>query len=128
MSVSDGKICEHLFAYHTFIFLSRKKKGKKTMEEIELGDRVQDRITKQQGIAIGITKWLFGCVRISVQPEEVKDGKPVEAFCIDVAQCTLVKKRALGLDEQIQKENGKCPGGPKPGVRRGQEITNGRGK
>ena len=45
---------------------------------IELGDRVRDKISGLQGIVVGDTKWLYGCRRITVQPEKAKDNKPVE--------------------------------------------------
>jgi len=63
------------------------------MEEIELGDRVLDNITGQTGIAVGITKRLYDCVRVTIQP--AKDGKPVEEFSIDLPQCILLEKRAM---------------------------------
>lgn len=64
-------------------------------EKIELGDRVKDKITGLKGIAIGVTSWLYGCSRISVQPEEAKDGKPAETFCVDEPQLEIVKKNVL---------------------------------
>lgn len=60
--------------------------------QIELGDRVKDRITNLKGIAIGVTNWLYGCKRIVVQPEEAKDGKPAETFCVDAPQLEVLKK------------------------------------
>lgn len=50
---------------------------------IELGSRVKDKVTGFEGIAIGETRWLHGCLRYTVQPEGVdKDGnqKPTAAF------------------------------------------------
>lgn len=61
-------------------------------EKIELGDRVRDKITGLKGIAIGVTNWLFGCRRFCVQPEESKDGKPLETFVVDEPQLEIVKK------------------------------------
>lgn len=61
------------------------------MNRIELGDRVKDRITGLKGIAIGITEWLYSCRRIVVQPETTKDHKPIESFCVDEPQLTLVR-------------------------------------
>lgn len=89
------------------------------MEEIELGDRVIDRISKQQGIVIGITKWLYGCVRVTIQPEEVKDNKPVEGFSLDLPQCALVAKGIIKTTLSVEKD----PGGPRPNVSRGRETN-----
>lgn len=58
---------------------------------INLGDRVKERISGMKGIVIGKTEWLYGCLRLTIQPEDSKDGKPVESFCVDEPQCELVK-------------------------------------
>lgn len=58
---------------------------------VELGDRVKDKISGLKGIAVGISNYLYGCRRISIQPEEAKDGKPAEWFTIDEPQCVRVK-------------------------------------
>lgn len=62
---------------------------------IELGDRVRDKMTGLAGIAIGVTNWIYGCRRIVVQPEEAKDGKPAETFCVDEPQLSVVKKGVI---------------------------------
>ena len=60
---------------------------------VQLGDRVKDPITGLTGIAICITTWLHGCIRIGVQPESHKDGKKADDVYFDVSQLVLVKKR-----------------------------------
>ncbi len=65
------------------------------LKMIELGDRVKDRITGLKGIAVGISKYLYGCTRIAVQPEEAKDGKPAEWFHVDEPQLELMKKSVV---------------------------------
>ena len=42
---------------------------------IKLGDRVKDSITGYEGIAIARSEYLYGCVSIQVQLQEIKDGK-----------------------------------------------------
>jgi hypothetical protein len=34
------------------------------MDTVNLGDKVKDRITGLEGIAIGVTTWLYGCRRV----------------------------------------------------------------
>lgn len=58
---------------------------------IGLGDRAKDPITGLQGIVVCVTTWLHGCIRIGIQAEETKDGKPVEAVYFDQSQLVLVK-------------------------------------
>jgi hypothetical protein len=59
--------------------------------DIALGDEVQDQITGLQGVVVCISEWLAGCQRISIQPREVHDGKPVDIQTFDVEQLDLVK-------------------------------------
>lgn len=59
---------------------------------IALGDRVKDRITGFQGIAVARTEWLYGCVRITVQPEKRDgDGKLLANETFDAPQLALVR-------------------------------------
>ena len=48
-----------------------------------LGDKVKDSITGFSGIVVGITTWLYGCKTVGIQPQELKDGQPIEAKWID---------------------------------------------
>ena len=61
-------------------------------EPIELGDRVKDPVSGLTGIVTAVTTWLHGCIRIAIQPETVKDGKPAEAQAFDQSQLVLIKK------------------------------------
>ncbi len=62
---------------------------------VHLGDRVRDKITGLQGIAIARTEWLHGCIRITIQPEAMKDGKALDSYVIDEPQCELVARAAV---------------------------------
>ncbi len=63
------------------------------MERVDLGDRVKDRITGYTGIAHCMTKWLNGCIRFAVQPEQLdKDGKVVDDRYFDEGQLIVIKK------------------------------------
>jgi hypothetical protein len=50
---------------------------------VKLGDMVKDNITGFAGVVIGRAEYLFGCVRILVQPKAMKDGRPVESEWVD---------------------------------------------
>ena len=63
---------------------------------VRLGDRVKDRITGFSGIVVARTEWLFGCVRLSIQPEKLtKDGKSQDSMCVDEPQCKILKRAAV---------------------------------
>ena len=84
---------------------------------MNLGDRVKDPITGMTGIVTCITTWLHGCIRIGVQPEKLKDGKPLEAIYFDQSQLELVKKRVhapmvLAVQEAPKPETRRSSGGP----------------
>lgn len=50
---------------------------------VKLGDVVTDKFTGFTGIATSRTEYLYGCVRVYVEPTELKDGKPLEGAHFD---------------------------------------------
>lgn len=62
--------------------------------DIRLGDEAKDSITGLTGVVVAITVWLNGCERVSIQPRELKDGRPVEPSAFDVEQLEVVKASA----------------------------------
>lgn len=75
-------------------------------QTIQLGDVARDTITGMVGVVVADTKWLHGCRRLTLQPKELKDGKPVDSWSFDEPQLELVEKKAArGTDG---------PGGPRP--------------
>jgi len=50
---------------------------------IKLGDKVKDKLTGYSGTAVARAEYLYGCVWISVIPEELQDGKPIEDVWFD---------------------------------------------
>lgn len=59
--------------------------------DVTLGDEAKDTITGLTGVVVAITDWLNGCERISIQPRELKDGRPVETCTFDVEQVAIIK-------------------------------------
>ncbi len=60
--------------------------------DIELGDTAKDTITGFTGTVVAETRFLNGCMRMSLQATELKDGKPVEWQAFDVEQLALVER------------------------------------
>lgn len=80
-----------------------------------LGDVVEDTVTAFRGVVVAKTRWLNGCIRITVQPQELKDGKPIDALGFDVEQLELVRRKAAKAKPLAQ-----ATGGPMPDVGRGR--------
>lgn len=57
---------------------------------VKVGDVVRDRFSGVEGVAIARTEWLYGCVRITIQPRGEKDGRPVDMFVINEPQCDVL--------------------------------------
>ena len=62
----------------------------KTDHGFNLGDEAKDTITGFGGVIVAITTWLNGCVRMTLQPREMKDGKPIDAITFDVEQLARI--------------------------------------
>ena len=73
------------------------------MSQINLGDRVKDRITGYQGIVVAITYWLNKCTRITVQSEKLKDEKPVDSSTFDDTDVVFVNH---GLNVPAKRKTG----------------------
>ena len=64
----------------------------KKQAEIKLGSRVRDTITGLEGVAVARCVYLFGCVRISIQPSTLHDGKPLDWVSIDEPQLEVLSE------------------------------------
>lgn len=84
---------------------------KSNAPKIQLGDRARDRITGLTGIVIGRTTWLRNCDRLTLQPEDLHDGRPVDVVSFDEPDLELIE---AGVIEYTPITTG----GPRPEVRR----------
>jgi len=57
---------------------------------VNLGDIAEDIVTGFKGTVVAVTNWLNGCQRVTLQPNELKDGKPVESYTFDVEQIQVI--------------------------------------
>jgi hypothetical protein len=58
---------------------------------VELGDRARDSVTGYTGIAVGSSRWLHGCERITLQAPVNKDGSIPDAVTFDAPQLECLK-------------------------------------
>ena len=76
-------------------------------QKIELGDTVKDIITGFEGVVVARTDWLYNCVRFTVQPKEMKDGKPLDSITFDEDQLSVIASKSVKL-------RAARTGGPRP--------------
>lgn len=77
------------------------------MQKIHMRDKVKDTVTGFEGVVIGRTEWLNGCIRYAIQAPVTADGKLPEAEWIDDQQ--------LEVTEPYNKPEATPPrGGPMP--------------
>jgi hypothetical protein len=76
-------------------------------KQIRLGDVARDGISGFEGVVVARTEWLHNCVRLTIQPQTLHDGKPIDAFSFDEPQCLLVKETGAYTSEART-------GGPRP--------------
>ncbi len=75
---------------------------------IALGSKVKDRQTGLTGIATGRTDWQYGCTRYCVEPQKLKDGKPIEASWFDVHRLEVLAPPEKAVAAAAASD----PGGP----------------
>jgi hypothetical protein len=84
---------------------------------VELGDTVQDVVTKQEGIVVCKCSYLSGCDRISIQPKMKKDGTVPDWHTFDITMAKLIEKKTINnLPSSVEglKKSNKDKGGPQP--------------
>jgi hypothetical protein len=69
---------------------------------IKLGSIVKDRISGFTGVVTSRTEWLYGCVRLGVNPQELdKDGKHLEGRTFDEPQMEFIGMHSIA-EEHIK--------------------------
>lgn len=61
-------------------------------DSLKLGDKAQDKISGFAGTIVAITEWLNGCRRITIQPSQLHEGKPVDNSTFDAEQVAKVEE------------------------------------
>lgn len=92
---------------------------------INLGDKVRDTVTGLEGIVTSRSEFLNGCIRVGIQPQEVKDGKPADSVWVDEPQCEVVKAAVVeGFGDRLKAAAGRLmrTGGPREDARRAQDA------
>lgn len=77
-----------------------------TNHKINLGDKCRDKVTGFTGICVSRTDHLHGCTRISITPQELHDGKPIDTHWFDEPQVELLEKAEYKIPKELVKTGG----------------------
>jgi len=84
------------------------------MHTIQLGQKVRDRISGLQGIAVAVTDWLHGPRRVTIQPQSMHDGKAVDPQTFDEANCEILDPTSMFAEPSEVALAGGGSGGNRP--------------
>ena len=87
---------------------------KQPEKKIALGDVAQDSITGFKGVVVAVTEWLSGCRRVTIQPQALHDGKPIESETFDETQVVVLRSKETP-------EGSHRTGGPRPAPMRSRD-------
>ncbi len=59
---------------------------------MKLGSTARDTITGFAGVLTSRHEYLNGCVRLTIQPTTLHDGKPIESQTFDIEQLELISE------------------------------------
>ena len=77
----------------------------------KLGKKGRDKITRFTGILTARCESLTGCNRYCIQPQELKDGKPIDSIYFDEAQIEILSDGISEKEVQGEKK-GACSPNP----------------
>lgn len=63
---------------------------------VRLGDRVKDDISGFEGIAVARSEYLYGCVRVCVEPMALHEGRLIESQWFDEQRLTKTSLAKAG--------------------------------
>lgn len=111
----EDKKSNYVQATHTFDEPEIEITQKKTITlsvtpettDLKIGDLVKDTFTAFQGKISGFAEYLNGCLRVAVQPYDLKEGKTIEEEWFPASQLKLIQEEVKPLVK-------KATGGPMP--------------
>jgi len=79
------------------------------MFTLELGKTAKDKITGFKGILTGRCQFLTGCNRYCIQPQELKNGIPIDSIYFDEAQIEILSDGISEKEVQGEKKGACSP-------------------
>jgi hypothetical protein len=98
---------------------------------IRLGSEAQDKVSGIKGIVVAETRWLYGCLRYSLQPQVKKDGTVPDALSFDEDSLRVLRTpEQTGIHPTSipsastakRASKRKPPGGPRPEPQRQPNV------
>ena len=80
-----------------------------SVENVEIGDLVECKVSGHKGIVNGIVKWITGCDQASVRAPLGVDGKMGESYFIDLHALKVIEKAKVKLDNPAAHIDGGPP-------------------
>jgi hypothetical protein len=65
---------------------------------IKLGDKVKDKLTGFNGVAVARAEYLYGCIWVCVIPCKLQEGKPVEDIWFDEERLKIITNKPKNED------------------------------
>lgn len=82
--------------------------------KIKLGDVARDSITGFEGVVFCRVEYLFGCVRFSLQPQALHEGKPIPSETFDEEQLVWVRSTLEPKSDRGDRIPAVATGGHRP--------------
>lgn len=81
--------------------MAKKTITKKTFtsDDIELGDKVKDKITNFAGIVTGRCVYISGCDQILVQAQMNEGSTKADSHWLDVDRCEITRKGFIKVED-----------------------------
>lgn len=76
------------------------------------GDILRDKVTGFTGVVMVCAAYATGCHHYGLQPQELKDGAPMDWQWIDVSRLEKVVHLAVEFNQDGNKTSGPSPRGP----------------
>ncbi|MEI6528331.1 MAG: hypothetical protein WCO10_01505 [bacterium] len=70
----------------------------------KLGDRAKDVVSGQEGVVVAISERIGGLLYASVQPEDLKGGKPKESFVTELQTLKVLKRSVVEADKLLGRQ------------------------
>jgi len=77
-------------------------------KDVEIGDRVRDKLTGFVGIAYGRWECMTGCVIFDVYPPMKEDGTVPDSKWVDEARCEVLEEQAVTVTIKAREPAGPC--------------------